>query len=98
MAVRLVWSSAATADLIDIYIMIGSENIRAADRYYDQLEARARQLADQPRMVSGDRISGPPHECWWRRRLYCSTKPFRTRTMAQSTGLKSSVWWTGVGI
>ncbi|WP_435053584.1 type II toxin-antitoxin system RelE/ParE family toxin [Mesorhizobium australicum] len=27
-----------------------SENIRAADRYYDRLEARAMQLADQPRM------------------------------------------------
>lgn len=46
MAVRLVWSPAAKADLIDIYVMIGSENIRAADR----LEARAMQLADQPRM------------------------------------------------
>ncbi|MBZ9964978.1 type II toxin-antitoxin system RelE/ParE family toxin [Mesorhizobium sp. BR1-1-2] len=50
MAVRLVWSPAARADLIDIYMMIGSENIRAADRYYDRLEARAMQLADQPRM------------------------------------------------
>ncbi|MBZ9702440.1 MULTISPECIES: type II toxin-antitoxin system RelE/ParE family toxin [unclassified Mesorhizobium] len=50
MAVRLVWSPAARADLIDIYMVIGSENIRAADRYYDRLEARAMQLADQPRM------------------------------------------------
>ncbi|ESZ30557.1 hypothetical protein X734_00605 [Mesorhizobium sp. L2C084A000] len=38
MTVRLVWSPAAKADLIDVYVMIGSENIRAADRYYDQLE------------------------------------------------------------
>ncbi|MER9301426.1 type II toxin-antitoxin system RelE/ParE family toxin [Mesorhizobium sp. M0293] len=53
MAARLVWSPAAKADLIDIYVMIGSENIRAADRYYDQIEARAMQMADQPRM--GDR-------------------------------------------
>ncbi|QND59279.1 type II toxin-antitoxin system RelE/ParE family toxin [Mesorhizobium huakuii] len=50
MAVRLVWSPAARADLIDIYVIVGSENIRAADRYYDRLEARAMQLADQPRM------------------------------------------------
>jgi toxin ParE1/3/4 len=50
MAVRLVWSPAARTDLIDIYVTIGSENIRAADRYYDRLEARAMQLADQPRM------------------------------------------------
>ncbi|RUU06996.1 type II toxin-antitoxin system RelE/ParE family toxin, partial [Mesorhizobium sp. M7A.T.Ca.TU.009.01.3.2] len=50
MTVRLVWSPAAKADLIDVYVMIGSENIRAADRYYDQLEARALQLADHPRM------------------------------------------------
>lgn len=35
MAVRIVWSAAARADLIDIYVTIGGENMRAADRYYD---------------------------------------------------------------
>lgn len=50
MAVRIVWSAAARADLIDIYVTIGGENMRAADRYYDWIEARAMELADQPRM------------------------------------------------
>ncbi|TGT61444.1 type II toxin-antitoxin system RelE/ParE family toxin [Mesorhizobium sp. M00.F.Ca.ET.170.01.1.1] len=50
MAVRVVWSPAARADLVDIYVTIGSESIRAADRYYDWIEERALQLADQPRM------------------------------------------------
>ncbi|TRC97561.1 type II toxin-antitoxin system RelE/ParE family toxin [Mesorhizobium sp. WSM4303] len=50
MAARVVWSPAARADLIDIYLTIGGESLRAADRYYDRLEARAMQLADQPRM------------------------------------------------
>ncbi|PTE09517.1 type II toxin-antitoxin system RelE/ParE family toxin [Mesorhizobium helmanticense] len=50
MAVKIVWSPAARTDLIDIYVTIGCENIRAADRYYDRIEARAMQLADQPRM------------------------------------------------
>ncbi|WP_365965970.1 type II toxin-antitoxin system RelE/ParE family toxin [Mesorhizobium sp.] len=49
MAVRIVWSAAARADLIDIYVTIGGENMRAADRYYDWIEARAMELADQPR-------------------------------------------------
>ena len=50
MAARVVWSPAARADLIDIYLTIGGESLRAADRYYDRLESRAMQLADQPRM------------------------------------------------
>ncbi|MGX8009196.1 type II toxin-antitoxin system RelE/ParE family toxin [Mesorhizobium sp. ORM8.1] len=50
MVVRIVWSPAARADLLDVYLTIGGENPRAADRHYDQLEARAMQLTDQPRM------------------------------------------------
>lgn len=46
MAVKVVWSPAARADLIDIYVTIGSESLRAADRYYDWIEDRALQLAD----------------------------------------------------
>ncbi|CDX18234.1 Plasmid stabilization system [Mesorhizobium sp. ORS 3324] len=38
------------ADLIDIYVTVGGENITPADRYYDWIEARAWQLADHPRM------------------------------------------------
>ena len=49
MGVRVVWSPAAKADLID-YVTIGAENLRAADRYYDRIEARAGHLAEQPRM------------------------------------------------
>ncbi|WP_434721715.1 type II toxin-antitoxin system RelE/ParE family toxin [Mesorhizobium sp. RIZ17] len=50
MAVEVVWSPAARVDLIDIYVTIGSESTRAADRYYDWIEDRALQLADQPRL------------------------------------------------
>ncbi|CCV03661.1 Plasmid stabilization system [Mesorhizobium metallidurans STM 2683] len=50
MAVKIVWSPAARTDLIDIYVTIGAENTQAADRYYDRIEERAMQLADQPRM------------------------------------------------
>jgi len=47
MVVRIVWSPAARADLTDIYMTIGSENIKAADRYYDWIEAKAMALADR---------------------------------------------------
>ncbi|WP_217573680.1 type II toxin-antitoxin system RelE/ParE family toxin [Mesorhizobium sp. GbtcB19] len=50
MAVRIVWSPAARADLIDIYTTIGAESLTAADRYYEWIEERAMQLAGQPRM------------------------------------------------
>ncbi|TGQ52345.1 type II toxin-antitoxin system RelE/ParE family toxin [Mesorhizobium sp. M1C.F.Ca.ET.193.01.1.1] len=50
MAVKVVWSPAARADLIDIYVTIGGENATAAERYYAWIEARAMQLAEQPRM------------------------------------------------
>ena len=50
MAVEVVWSPAARVDLSDIYVTIGSESTTAADRYYDWIEDRALQLADQPRL------------------------------------------------
>lgn len=50
MAAKLVWTPAARADLVGIYVDIGLENPRAADRYYDRIEARTDQLADYPRM------------------------------------------------
>ncbi|TPJ28415.1 type II toxin-antitoxin system RelE/ParE family toxin [Mesorhizobium sp. B2-7-2] len=75
MAVKVVWSPAARADLIDIYVAIGSENLRAADRYYDWIEDRALQLADQPRIGVRRPDIRARRACWWRRRLLYETVP-----------------------
>lgn len=50
MPIEVVWSKAARDALLDIYVTIGLENPPAAERVYDRIEHRARQLADQPRM------------------------------------------------
>ncbi|BCH03314.1 hypothetical protein MesoLj131b_53130 [Mesorhizobium sp. 131-2-5] len=96
MAVRLVWSPAARTDLIDIYVTIGSENIRAADRYYDRLEARAMQLADQPRMGVRRPDIRPSARMLVEAPFVLLYKTIPTPTTALSSGL--SVWWTGGGI
>ena len=96
MAVRLVWSSAARTDLIDIYVTIGSENIRAADRYYDRLEARAMQLADQPRMGVRRPDIRPSARMLVEAPFVLLYETIPTPTTALSSGL--SVWWTGGGI
>lgn len=59
MAVRLSWSPQACADLIDIYVTIGRDQPRAADRYLDTIEAKARLLADQPRICARRRDIAP---------------------------------------
>ena len=48
--VEVVWSRLAREELIELYLTIGVVHQAAAERLYDRLEARARQLADQPRM------------------------------------------------
>lgn len=96
MAVRLVWSPAAKADPIDIYVMIASENIRAADRYYDQVEARAMQLADQPRM--GVRRPDIRPSARMLVEAPFVLLRFRTPMRVLLIGLKLSVWWMGGGI
>lgn len=50
MATKLTWSPQARADLIDIYVTIGREQPRAAERYLDTIEAKAELLVQQPRM------------------------------------------------
>lgn len=50
MPVDVYWSKLARETLLDIYVAIGLDNPAAAERIYDRIEARARQLADQPRM------------------------------------------------
>ena len=50
MPVEVVWSRLAREELIELYLTIGVVHQAAAERLYDRLEARARQLADQPRM------------------------------------------------
>ncbi|KQP86232.1 plasmid stabilization protein [Methylobacterium sp. Leaf119] len=49
-AAEVVWSRLARTDLLDIYVSIGSHDPAAAERLYDRIEERARQLALQPRM------------------------------------------------
>lgn len=40
----------AREELFNIYVTVGLENPLAAERIYDRIEERVRQLADQPRM------------------------------------------------
>jgi toxin ParE1/3/4 len=46
----VVWSPLARADLLDIYLTIAVEQPKAAERYFDRIEAKAKLLAGQPRM------------------------------------------------
>jgi toxin ParE1/3/4 len=50
MPVELLWLPQAKADLLDIYLVIGLENPQAAERVFDTLEVRARQLSLYPRL------------------------------------------------
>ncbi|KIZ42701.1 MULTISPECIES: type II toxin-antitoxin system RelE/ParE family toxin [Rhodopseudomonas] len=50
MAIRLDWSNAARADLLDIYLGIAVEQPMAADRWLDRIVAKARLLTVQPRI------------------------------------------------
>jgi toxin ParE1/3/4 len=50
MPTKLVWSNQARADLLEIYVMIGLEQLAAAERYFDRIEAKADLLKSQPRM------------------------------------------------
>ena len=50
MAVDVIWSPQARADLIDIYLTIGPESPKAAERYFDRIEMKAAMLAEQPRI------------------------------------------------
>ena len=50
MVTELIWSSQARKDLLDIYIIIGSDNPVAAERLYDAIEAKAEALSHYPRL------------------------------------------------
>ena len=50
MTVEVLWSRLARDVLLDLYATIGLDNPAAAERIYDRIETRAKQLADQPRM------------------------------------------------
>jgi len=50
MAVKLIWSNRAREDLLDLYVTIAFDNQAAAERIYDRIEYRVRQLVDQPRL------------------------------------------------
>ena len=40
MPAELIWSNQARNDLLEIYVMIGLEQPRAAERYFDRIEAK----------------------------------------------------------
>jgi toxin ParE1/3/4 len=48
--VDLVWTPHAREDLIEIYTYIALDNPPAAERIFDAIEAKARLLADYPRL------------------------------------------------
>ncbi len=50
MGVPLRGSKRAREDLLEIYVVIGLGNERAAERIYDRLEHRAAILREQPRL------------------------------------------------
>jgi len=50
MGVPLQWGQQAREDLLEIYVVIGLDNPRAAGRIYDRLEHRADILGEQPRL------------------------------------------------
>ena len=50
MPAEIVWSPAARQDLLDIYVLIGSEQPRAADRYFDRILASVTRLSEHPRI------------------------------------------------
>ena len=50
MPVDLVWTPLAREDLIEIYTYIGLDNLSAAERIFDAIEAKAELLVEYPRM------------------------------------------------
>jgi toxin ParE1/3/4 len=50
MVAELIWSPQARNDLLDIYIIIGSDNPVAAERLYDAIEVKAEALSHYPRL------------------------------------------------
>ena len=49
-AVELIWSPRARADLLDIYVRIGRERRDSAERFLDRIVKKATLLTTQPRM------------------------------------------------
>ncbi|WP_348639749.1 type II toxin-antitoxin system RelE/ParE family toxin [Mesorhizobium sp. B4-1-1] len=87
MVVRIVWSPTAKADLIDIYITIGAENLKAADHYYEWIEDRAAQLVDQPRMG----VRRPDIRPSARMLVAAPFLPFTKRSQIRTA--VRSIWW-----
>jgi toxin ParE1/3/4 len=54
MAVRLVWSKLARAEAKQIYLDIGRDQPRSAERYFQQFRHKTSMLVDYPRL-------GPRH-------------------------------------
>lgn len=50
MPVDLLWTPQAREDLIEIYLYIGLDNLSAADRVFDAVQAKAESLTKFPRM------------------------------------------------
>lgn len=55
---RLEWHAAARADLLAIVDYISDDNIDAALALLDDVEAKAAQLADNPKLYQAGRVPG----------------------------------------
>lgn len=47
---RLLWTPQAREDLIEIYVVIGSNDPKAADRFVNRIENLSAHLTDHPRL------------------------------------------------
>ena len=50
MPVDILWTPQARKDLIEIFLYIGNDNLSAAERVFDAVQAKAESLARFPRM------------------------------------------------
>lgn len=50
MAAKLVWTPKARADVKNIYLHIGAEQPRSAERYFERFRYKASLLAEHPRL------------------------------------------------
>jgi plasmid stabilization system protein ParE len=63
MAAKLLWSLQAREDLLNIYVVIGMDNVEAAERLYSAIEAKANLLITHRRIGRASTRNSPiyPH-------------------------------------
>lgn len=56
---RIVRTIQAKRDLIDHFVLIGEDNLNAAERFLDRVESAINQLADMPKIGSPRPMNNP---------------------------------------